>query len=1135
MANLYAEKIFAEHPIAIWSLDDDLTFTSLITTAKNLNNWTFSGGTAAVIAASDPEYRTPPILTSTINLVKAAGATSITFTCNQTVLANTDFTIAFYYFCENPYATSIDIAYNGVTKNFLIEKTNSWNFISQNFTGASSAIAPTVKVNYISGKEADVLINGLSVGNRSEEFNKISTGVSSFSQSFLPFTNNILAANSYLANGKQGYYVAQTSEKIAAKNSSVPLVFGSNNCTVLYANTDSGSNPIPSFVIPGFGMLNNSGRHKTLTLEFWTRINAQTSQARRIVGPISSTDGLYIDGSFLRLKIGSNIESAYIQEWARPILIQLSISDGMAILTVNGEEMIRLLYQTSTLSFPDKQDNSGKQQDWIGFYSYSDIQSFEIDCVSIYSYLVPNVVSKKHLVYGQATKYPNDIVASHNGSATVLDYSYAKYNMNYNYPENGKWQHGFFDGLSFDNNVMSVPSYSLPTFSSSNGSINLITDMATLSGTNNPSFINLKPGSAWNDVESYMVFSQLSLGGQKIRSMWMNITTGSSNPTADQILFKIENTSNNDYFKAVWSASDKKIRYSYLVNGLSGTYYTSAIKNTSTNTCVGLDFDVVSASSQDLNSFFQFTNQLRIYVGGDSSYVTGTTFAGNIYSVAFSSVENFAYFSQSYDTNGIVKSSVSSMSTSVKYATYTLLPQIFLGTYILDIATSAYWQDSIPLSFLGKTTTNNDGVSTTLLDYVQYNVNYPQPIFTTSGTYNTSGNILKMYSIFQQNSDISTVKGSSISSIVHPTSSNIVGGEALDSTKMYEIVDNVLIKPPTNFDASTIRMNLYFEFNTSAVLQNKIRVMSVQLASQISSATAQIGTKFGTPISSVTSNATNPILVSKDTTPHLWLSSKSGIALAGDTTSNSLSISLNRGQADVFQIAAMQFFARWNYESFPDTTEFINISTASSSSWSFSLFLTALASDPTRAIVTSDNPDVSFFLNGNPVGTLVVNIREWAAIGIAFKVPINLNSNSANIVMKSKMNFENITYYLQNEFEVGQQWGYRQWYSIKYGDSGLGTGSTRDPLSWSSVASTYTKDTTSPNGLKGGWMSAEINNVSQNTGIYPADVYNAFVGTNAITFDSEVISAGTIKLRARNAEYRLVIDTVPTLSVYTPV
>jgi hypothetical protein len=1127
MANLYAEKIFAEHPIAIWSLDDDLTFTSLITTAKDLNNWTFSGGTAAAITASDSEYRTPPILTSTINLIKAAGSTSITFTCNQTVPANTDFTIAFYYFCENPYATSIDITYNGVTKNFLIDKTNSWNFISQNFAGASSAIAPTIKVNYISGKEADVLINGLSIGNKSEEFNKISTGVASSSQSFLPFSNKVLAANSYLANGKQGYYVAKTSGKIAAKNSSVPLVFGSNNCTVLYTNTDSGSNSIPSFIIPGFGMLNNSGRHKTLTLEFWTRINAQTSQARRMVGPISSQDGLYVDGSFLRLKIGTNIASAYIQEWARPILIQLSISDGMAILTVNGEEMVRLLYQSSSLSLPASSD------DWIGFYSYADIQSFEIDCVSIYSYLVPNVVSKKHLVYGQATKYPNDIVASHNGSASVLDYSYAKYNMNYNYPENGKWQHGFFDGLSFDSNVMSVPSYSLPTFSSSNGSTALIADMATLSGTSNPSFISLKPGSAWNDVESYMVFSQLSLGGQKVRGMWMNITTASSNPTADQILFKIENTSNNDYFKAVWSASDKKIRYSYVVNGLSGTYYTSATKNTSTNTCVGLDFDVVSASNQDLNSFFQFTNQLRIYVGGDSSYAAGTTFAGKIYSVGFSSVENFAYFTSNYDTNGIIKSSVSSMSTSVKYATYTLLPQIFLGTYILDIATSAYWQDSIPLSFLGKTTTNNDGVSTTLLDYIQYNVNYPQPIFTTTGTYNTSGNILKMYSIFQQNSDITTVKGSLISSVVHPTSSNIVGGEALDSTKMYEIVDNILIKPPTDFDPSAIRMNLYFEFNTSAVLQNKIRVMSVQLASQVSSSTAQIGTKFGTPISSVTSNSTNPILVSKDMTPHLWLSSKSGIALTGDTASNNLSISLNSGQASTFQIAAMQFFARWNYESFPSTTEFLKIKRGNTDLVTMSV--TALSSDSTRAIVSIDNANASLFLNGNPVGTLTMDIRKWDAIGIAFKTPVSLDGASGSIVMKSKMNFENITYYLQNEFEVGQQWGYRQWYNIEYGDSGLGTGAGRDPLTWSSVATTYTNSTVSPNGFTGGWISAEINNVSQNTGIYPADVYNAFVGTNAITFDSEALSGGTIKLRARNAEYRLVIDTVPTLSVYTPV
>ena len=1128
MANLYAEKIFAEHPIAIWSLDDAPTFTSYANTSKSFSNWTQSGSATIAVITDGVHYKTPKISTSDITLVSIASSpTNIAFTSPDVVPANNDFTVSFYYFCEDPYVSSIDVGYGSTKVNFPVTSANSWNLISQNFASTGSNVYPKITINYISGKSTGMLIHGISVGKKTEEFNKISTGYSPSTQSIFSFSNKVVTATEYLANGYNGYYVAQTSGQIAAKKASVPLVFGSNNCTILYANTDSDGASIPSFVVPGYGLLNTAGKHKTLTMEFWTRINAQTSQPRRIMGPISSTDGLYIDGSFIRLKIGKNIASAYIQEWARPMLTQISVSDNLSTVTVNGEEVIRLLYQTSDLTLPSATN------DWIGFYSYSDIQSFEIDCVSMYSYLMPNAVSRKHLVYGQATKYPSDIVASHNGQSSVIDYSYAKYQMNYNYPENGKWQHGFFDGVSFDNNVISLPNYSLPTFLSSGNGNTLLSDIATLSGSSSPSFINLKPNSSWDTIESCIAFPQLDMINQKVKSIWINARTGTLNPSVDQILLKIESTINGDNVKVVWSASDKKIRYSYSINGINTEYYASSVKNTSTSISIGLDLDLVASLDQNLNSFFQFPNQLRVYVGGDSLFGANTTFTGKIFCVSFSSVENHTIFADNFGTNGVVKSTVSSISISSKYATYTLLPQLFMGEYMLDIATSAYWQDSIPLSFLGKVSIDPSGVSTTALDYIQYNLNYPQPIFTTDDTYNTSSNMLRMYSIFQQNSDISVIKGASVSTTVPVTSSNIVGGEALDTTKKYEIVDGVLITPPTNFDASLIRMSLYFEINTSAVLQNKVRIMSIQLASQSSSASAKIGTKFGADISSTTSNTTNPILISKDTTPHLWLSSKSGIAMTGSTGSNALSIPLNSGQANIFQIAALQFFARWNYELFPTTTEFINIKSGTDSL--FSMSITALSSDSGRAILSTANSNVELFLNGNPVKTLTMDVRKWDAIGIAFKTPIDLDGKSGVINLESKMNFDNITYYLQNEFEIGQQWGYRQWYNIEYGDSGLGSGTGRDPFTWDNVKSSYTNLTVSPNGFTGGWISAEINSVSQNTGIYPTDVYNAFVGTNAITFDSEVLSLDTAKLRVRNAEYRLVIDTVPTVNIYTPV
>ena len=46
-SNLYAEKIFAEHPIALWALDDEAHYISLISEEqRDLSNWTITGGTS---------------------------------------------------------------------------------------------------------------------------------------------------------------------------------------------------------------------------------------------------------------------------------------------------------------------------------------------------------------------------------------------------------------------------------------------------------------------------------------------------------------------------------------------------------------------------------------------------------------------------------------------------------------------------------------------------------------------------------------------------------------------------------------------------------------------------------------------------------------------------------------------------------------------------------------------------------------------------------------------------------------------------------------------------------------------------------------------------------------------------------
>ena len=63
-SNLYAEKVFSEHPLALWPLDDNLSFLQLLTDSKQVltdnAHWSISN-----LESIDPQtYFNTPIPTS---------------------------------------------------------------------------------------------------------------------------------------------------------------------------------------------------------------------------------------------------------------------------------------------------------------------------------------------------------------------------------------------------------------------------------------------------------------------------------------------------------------------------------------------------------------------------------------------------------------------------------------------------------------------------------------------------------------------------------------------------------------------------------------------------------------------------------------------------------------------------------------------------------------------------------------------------------------------------------------------------------------------------------------------------------------------------------------------------------------
>ena len=117
--------------------------------------------------------------------------------------------------------------------------------------------------------------------------------------------------------------------------------------------------------------------------------DVNTSDAKRILGPIGSTDGLYVKDCFLTLAIDGNFISHFVGEWYRPMLIHIKLVKNKAILLVNGEEVGSLIFDTLLINLPSQYDEiyTTESNDWIAFYAYETyVDQIKIDCISLYPY-----------------------------------------------------------------------------------------------------------------------------------------------------------------------------------------------------------------------------------------------------------------------------------------------------------------------------------------------------------------------------------------------------------------------------------------------------------------------------------------------------------------------------------------------------------------------------------------------------------------------------------------------------------------------------------------------------------------------------------------------------------------------------
>lgn len=928
-SNLYAEKIFSEHPLALWALDQTVDYISLFDLDyQDIQDfWTVSGATAS-LETSDVDA---PFSTVEVNKLLGTVPTGATadIVCISPELVNfsdlnTDlgtFCVGAHIYVDSVHINSISIGfeYTDTTTASVVQKLktyenlteNSWVFVSQTseIVSENTTLRVVIKITSETGgaTSSDYLyyINGISVGQWSEEFNYQSLGVVPIS---MPATialtsDQVIPSPAYGVSGENAYHIV-SDNSLFAKNTSIPLVYGASNITTLRANP-SGE---PSLIVPGKGFLNKVGQYKDYTVEFWARINSDSPTSKKIFGPIASEDGVYVDNGFLTLVIGKNFSSHFVGEWFRPMLIQIRLIRNAASLILNGEEVISLTIETDNLELPEEYNQSNKNQDWLGFYAYDDITPIDIDCVAIYSYQVPINVAKRRWVYGQGVISPEGINSSYGGTSAFIDYSFADYTANYSYPDFAQWQQGSFDNLTTTTKVLRTPEYELPEiFLSDKTLIELYEDNKSIQNSvsgpiDDETFITFRPNSSWNTKTCYFNFDNFNILNTKVDCFYGVFSNHNLN--SNQTLFKIYNSLNNNYFSI--QQNQNVITYNLYYNDVNQVIYTSEVIESHQLFSAGINIELlIETFGGNVSTFFGSRNSLKVYIGGDGSL--SKTFLGKMYSIGFATTKNTTLISDYFNSDGIAifdDMSVSGITEEENaialfnhLSSYTLLPIENYDSYFLDIGVSGSWQDYLPLSYFAQFVTNDVGNQFYDLDFLQFNVGVPSPTSLIENEtvsawtyadlyqnyfqptqqtyyqfdnqlltgwnnyedanqdavktyeYDTTDSAVRCYLTFQYIEDGANLLDSDFTITQPVLRDSIIDVDEYENweTTKFEVVNNAIVYPSKTVDFNDLAIVYHLEFKVRGILHKPILLNRLQLASQAFNDNSfnPVGTRFG--------------------------------------------------------------------------------------------------------------------------------------------------------------------------------------------------------------------------------------------------------------------------------------------------
>ena len=1086
-SNLYASRIYAEHPIALWAMDEPNYFVSLISQEEKgitTSNWNFLNATSSSAPFTLSGYPFDDLNVNKIYLTSASSSPVEYMVSLSSSISYLEFDAnkgsvsisSYVYIPEQTQILHADIGFivNGeelYTRHSYLNF-NTWENISHTSTTSSNGFTPFIRIIFdqdiaATESQSSLYFNGVSVGQWSEPYTSVSTGIpwnelatlSGSISSLIDFNGSIQCTtlDSYGYNESDNGYVLSLNNSLLAELSGTPMVYGSSGNIKLNKNvfqtgtsssayaeyvTNTGSTvylteqqykKFPSLVFPGKGFLNQFGYNKTLTTEFWLRISPEETSQTRIFGPLSSDDGIYIDKDFIKVNVGKYTKSYFIGKWYRPMLVHFCQSPNEIFLMINGEKVISIPIDSLSISTFTPAD-----EDLLGFYTDDKIYLHEIDSFSIFPYVVAEQVAKKRYVFGQGVQEQENIVGALNGNLSYVDFPFSGYSSTIKYPDRTRWEDGFYNNIVANSQGISLPEYELPeVIFNNNTSLSSVEKSLVSSGfyednysvqNEDYPFIVMDPTGYYIGNGSYgtIYFSKLNQTNYQTRSIHSILKSSGDVSTRQSLLYIANSTQNNIFEVAIESGSIK-----YLYNDV---LLESSPISASSYFAVGIDFNKIEQSYHStIGSFFSRPESLSLNFAGNQEDV----FLGKIFSLTI----NNDFFtdkdgSQIFNSSGIaIKNFNSELYDYI--GSYTLVPKSSNSEIILDVAVSGYWENSIPLSYFGKYITQSNGELKYDLDILQFNIDTPSSIFSKFNQESSDYQETLSTKVFVTLQNIIEI-GQTV--YTQFTNTELVGMNRVldlgsiissDDTK-YKINDGTIIYPPKDISGFiNYYITLHVEISSRGTRTENVKIKNMSLSSLsfdegefFSINTPAIG-KFYPIVKNEDQYVYKrkiPVVIDTESSPYLYLSGNSGIEVLPEVDENlvkGISVPINQTLKSDQTIVGMQMFLMYNESNL--FFERKKIGKIFNSDISFDIVLVP-EEDGKRAFFKIFNTqtgqqlkNTKFFLNGVLVSQVVIQPLSWNYIVMSFEIepgetqhPIYLNGSIGQIEIYSGVKVDNV-------------------------------------------------------------------------------------------------------------------------------